>query len=205
MTADLANDACDLTSLPPAKTESEKRGRGGSNAVHINEGTNPPLTTRRRPLEVSSSTQLLAVQRPKYPPESAPPMPPSIPEGYFPYFMPGPSSYFQGADGQNGAPPVQVPFYSYHQLAPFPYPTGIPMPFMQPIPGQPGPSHHPIEPPQPLSARGGKRRSSTDELSTPKRVKTDDQQTDGTPDVGRKDASPPTDSTPQPSKPPSTE
>jgi len=118
-------------------------------------------------------------------------MPPSLPEGYFPYFLPS-SNYFQGADGQNGAPPpVQVPFYSYHQLAPFPYPTGIPMPFMQPVPGQPGPSHHPIEPPQPVGERGKRPRSSTDELSTPKRSNTDDQQTNGTPDAGGKDTTPP--------------
>lgn len=133
-------------------------------------------------------------------------MPPTIPEGYFPYFLP-PPGYLQGGDGQNGAPPpVQVPFYSYHQLAPFPYPTGMPMPFMQPLSGQPGPSHHPLELPQPPSARGKRQRSSTDELSTSKKAKTDDQQTNGTPDDEGNDASPPgTESTSQPSKPPSTE
>jgi len=147
----------------------------------------------------------LRSQLTRTPLEPAPPMSNTIPEGYFPYFMP-PPGYFQGADGQNGAPPVQVPFYSYHQLAPFPYPTGIPMPFMQPIPGQPGPSHHPIEPLQPLGVKGKRQRSSTDELSTPKKAKSDDQQTNSTPDAEGGDSSPPaTDSTSQPSKPPSIE
>lgn len=128
-------------------------------------------------------------------------MPPTtVPEGYFPYFLP-PPGYFQGADGQNGAPPVQVPFYSYHQLAPFPYPTGIPMPFMQP-----GPSNHSIEPPQPPSAKGKRQRSSTDEFSTPKKAKSDDQQANGTPDAEGNDASPPAaEPNSQPSKPPSAE
>lgn len=132
-------------------------------------------------------------------------MPSTVPEGYFPYFLP-PPGYFQGADSQNGAPPVQVPFYSYHQLAPFPYPTGIPMPFMQPLSGQPGPSNHPIEPPQPPGVKGKRQRSSTDEFSTPKKAKSDDLQANGTPDVEGNNVSPPAvEPTSQQSKPPSTE
>lgn len=123
------------------------------------------------------------------PREQGPPMPPTLPEGYFPYFLP-PPGYFQGAEGQNGAPPVQVPFYSYHQFPPFPYATGIPMPLMQPLSGQPGPAHHPVEPPQPSSAKGKRQRSSTEELSTPKKSKTDDQQANGTPDAEGDDATP---------------
>lgn len=133
-------------------------------------------------------------------------MPPTLPEGYFPYFLP-PPGYFQNTDGQNGAPPpVQVPFYPYHQLAPFPYPAGIPMPFMQPLSGQSGPSHHPIEQPQLPSTKGKRLRSSTDELSTPKKSKTDDQQTSGAADAEGNGPSPSTtEPASRPPEPPSTE
>lgn len=202
--ADPASGVYDRTSLPPVKTGFGKRGSGGSSVVRINEGTNPPLTTRPKFHEVGFTISQQLVPHSSTT-EPAPPMPPTIPEGYFPYFLP-PPGYFQGADGQNGAPPpVQVPFYPYHQLAPFPYPAGIPMSFMQPLSGQPGPSHH-VEPPQPQNAKGKRQRSSTGELSTPKKAKSDDQQTDGTPEAEGNDASPPaTESTPQPSDPPSTE
>ncbi|KAF9788236.1 hypothetical protein BJ322DRAFT_1047861 [Thelephora terrestris] len=133
-------------------------------------------------------------------------IPPTLPEGYFPYFLP-PPGYFQGAEGQNGAPPVQVPFYPYHHpLTPFPYSAGIPMPFMQPLSGQPGPSHNPIEAPQPPSAKGKRQRSSTDELSTSKKSKTDDQRASGTPDSEGNDVTPSgTEPAAQPSEPPSSD
>ena len=204
MTADPASDVSDRTSLLHAKMGSGKRGRGGSSVVRTNEGISHLRTTRLKHLEVSSnlSFRVIALTQPQ---EPAPPIPPTLPEGYFPYFLP-PPGYFQGADGQNGAPPVQVPFYSYHQLAPFPYSAGIPMPFMQQIAGQPGPSGQPVEPLQPQNTKGKRRRGSTDELSTPKKSKTDDQQINGTPDGEGNDPSPPTaEPAPRPSEPPSSE